>query len=161
MHVKKFIAPDNKFGESYTQALFSSIRKLTPCPPVDDLKDDAGLPIYGESRCADFGWNQQDDQPSKVNVLQETNADTYGWWFTAVWFQTKNDWKYDIESTDRDAWPGTGTVAEFDDGTSDDGGVQGDPNSPTEPDPPADCLPLGGKIATSIPLALCCEVTDM
>lgn len=56
-------------------------------------------------------------------------ADTYAWWFTAVWFQTKWGWPYDTESTDRSGWTdANGVVNGFDDGTRGEGGVAGDPD---------------------------------
>lgn len=55
-------------------------------------------------------------------------ADTYAWWFTAVWFQTKWGWSYDTKSTDRPGWTDAdGVLTGFDDGTRDDGGVGGSP----------------------------------
>ncbi len=45
---------------------------------VDDLSDArVDGPVYGGSRCADFGWLFLKASPSKVNVMQETNGEHY------------------------------------------------------------------------------------
>jgi len=57
-------------------------------------------------------------------------ADTYAWWFTAVWFQTKWGWTYDTSSTKRPGWTdANGVLNSFDDGTKGDGGVAGVPDN--------------------------------
>ncbi|KAL8771403.1 MAG: hypothetical protein Q9209_003071 [Squamulea sp. 1 TL-2023] len=134
---------------------FMHVDRFTPVgnKHIEDLSDDrVGGLVYGGSRCEDFGWINQKDSPSKVNVKQELNADTYGWWFTAVWFQTKNDWKYDTQSTDRPGWTGTATIAEFDDGTEGVGGVGGDPDDESGggDETGEQCLADGGKLIPPI-----------
>lgn len=48
-------------------------------------------------------------------------ADTYGWWFTGVWFQNKWNWPYDTTSTAREGWTDANALKQYDDGTRDDG----------------------------------------
>lgn len=45
---------------------------------IDDLHDPrVDGPIYGGSRCADFGWLFSKDSPSTVTVLQEVNGEQF------------------------------------------------------------------------------------
>jgi len=68
----------------------------------------------------------QDEHDADIVIA----ADTYAWWFTAVWFQTKWGWPYDTGSTQRIGWYDANSVVNgFDDGTRDDGGVGGEPDN--------------------------------
>ena len=55
--------------------------------------DVTGVPVNGAIMCESFAWQkaQPDDKPKAINPNVATNADNYGWYMNARWFDVHWD----------------------------------------------------------------------